>query len=77
MRKKIEDPLRLLEDKDTVSLLKDGQRLAEEITYKDRTEIITAIDVVAKQIEQSKSFLDEVRDNLFLVDMERLRSRQS
>jgi hypothetical protein len=75
LRKKIGNPLSLLEDKDLIALLKDEHRLAEEITYKDRTEIITAIDEVANQMEKSKTFLDEVRDNLFLVDMERLRRR--
>jgi len=75
LRKKIGNPLSLLEDKDLIALLKDEHRLADEITYKDRTEIITAIDEVANQMEKSKTFLDEVRDNLFLVDMERLRRR--
>ncbi|MFC1833639.1 hypothetical protein ACFL2Q_02750 [Thermodesulfobacteriota bacterium] len=77
VRKKIEEPLKLLKDKDTVALLQDEHRLADEINYKDRTEIITVIDEVAKQIEQSKTFLDEVRDNLFLIDMERVRNRKS
>ena len=77
LRKKIENPLSLLKDTDAVALLRDEHRLAEEIPYKDRTEIITRIDELAEQIEESKTFLDEIRDNLFLVDMERLRNRKS
>lgn len=75
LRKKIGNPLSLMEDEEAIALLKDEHRLAEEIPYKERTEIITAIDEVANQIEKSKTFLEEVRDNLFRVDMERLRRR--
>jgi hypothetical protein len=77
LRRKIGNPLSLLADEEAIALLKDEHRLAEEIPYKDRTEIITAIDLVAKRIEQSKTFLEEVRDNLFLIDMERIQRRTS
>jgi hypothetical protein len=72
LRRKINDPLSLLSDKETVALLEDQTRLAKEIPYKDRIEMVTAIDEVADRIEVSKDFLGKVRDNLVLIDMQRL-----
>ncbi|MGO9571933.1 MAG: hypothetical protein ACLP5H_30790 [Desulfomonilaceae bacterium] len=72
LRRKINDPLSLLADKEAIALLEDQDRLAEEIPYKDRIEMVTVIDEVADRMEMSKDFLEKVRDNLVLIDMQRL-----
>jgi hypothetical protein len=72
LRRKFNDPLSLLSDKEAVALLEDQDRLAKEIAYKDRIEMVTVIDEVADRIEVSKDFLGKVRDNLVLIDMQRL-----
>lgn len=75
LQHKIEDPLSLLKDNDAIALLKDEHRLAKEIPFNERAELVTTIYQIGKEIAKSQTFLDEVRGNLFAIDIKRLRRR--
>lgn len=77
LRRKINDPLNLISDKDAMALLQDEERLAREISYKDRIEMVSVIDEVAGRIESSKGLLEKVRSNLVHIEIERLQRQNA
>jgi hypothetical protein len=68
--KKFEEPLKLIMDEQAKSLLSDPQRLTAELESADRLELVKLIDRQNKVIDESKSFLDQVKKTLIRIELE-------
>jgi hypothetical protein len=69
LQKKIEDPLRLLSDEDTKALLSDQDRLARELETRERLDLVTVIDKIGAQMDESRRFLRQVKSNLVRIEL--------
>jgi len=66
---KFEEPLKLIKDEATKSLLSDPQRLTDELESADRLELVKLIDRQNKVIDESKSFLNQVKKTLVRIEL--------
>jgi hypothetical protein len=67
--KKIEDPLKLLSDEETTALLSDQDRLAREMETRERLDLVTVIDKIGAQMDESKRFIRQVKSNLVRIEL--------
>ena len=66
--KKVEDPFKLMEDKEATDLLSDPQKLAE-LTSGDRVDIVKAIDKTQLQINKSQKFLRQAKKDILQIEL--------
>ncbi len=67
--KKIEEPLKLLSDKDTKELLSDQERLAREFETRERLDLVTVIDRIGAQMDETRKFLKQVKNKLVRIEL--------
>jgi len=67
--KKIEDPLKLLSDEETTALLSDQDRLAREMETRERLDLVTVIDKIGAQMDETRRFLKRVKGNLVRIEL--------
>jgi|GEM_PF-5198896 len=66
--KKVEDPFKLMEDKEATDLLSDPEKLAE-LTSGDRVDIVKAIDKTELQINKSQKFLRQAKKDILQIEL--------
>src|SRR5208283_948868 len=66
--KKVEDPFKLMEDKEATDLLSDPEKLAE-MSSGDRVDIVKAIDKTESQIKKSHKFLREAKQHILQIEL--------
>ncbi len=61
--------LKLLSDEETTALLSDQDRLAREMETRERLDLVTVIDKIGAQMDETRRFLKRVKGNLVRIEL--------